>query len=120
MLRGAGDFKNRTVVEYATLDVHIKNRLLPVNLRHAHYESDADFVVTLGVSPTGRLTNKGVYLDSVELAEEFAEHLTSVFDKRKYKSNYEIKVVVRKSTCTKTVTRHKIADSQKVREYLAK
>ncbi|RMT48303.1 hypothetical protein ALP47_200117 [Pseudomonas savastanoi] len=53
----AGDFPNKSVVEYATIKVEIPHRLVPINLRNEHYE-DADLVKGLSVSPIWRLSTK--------------------------------------------------------------
>jgi hypothetical protein len=82
-LRDAGDFKNKSVVEYATLRVEMPSRLVPSNLRDGHYGDD-DIVKGLYSTPTGRLSYKTLYLDSRELAEQFAEHLTRLFQSRLY------------------------------------
>ncbi len=58
LLRKLGDFPNRGVVEYATLRVRIKNSLLPQNLRSYHWEHDDNSMITVGVSPVGRLRGK--------------------------------------------------------------
>lgn len=118
MLRKLGEFPNKGVVEYATINVSIKNALLPSNLRSDHWEHDESSMVTLSVSPSGRLRGKPIYLESLELAEEFSHFIHQQFSKRKYKSNYSLEVVVETSTHGKTITRWKAEDSQKVKDVL--
>ncbi|MHA3980993.1 hypothetical protein [Acinetobacter venetianus] len=119
MLRKLGDFPNRNAVEYATLLVHIKNYLLPQNLRSYHWEHDEDSMIIVGVSSNGRLCRKSVYLDSLELAEDFAIYLHELFKKRKYNSDYRIELIVETTFSGKTVSRWKEIDSKKVREVLS-
>ncbi|MGR0306385.1 hypothetical protein [Acinetobacter beijerinckii] len=119
MLRKLGDFPNRNTVEYATLLVHIKNNLLPQNLRSYHWEHDENSTIIVGVSSTGRLCKKSVYLDSLELAEDFAVYLHELFKKRKYNSDYRIELLVDTTSSGKTVSRWKEIDSQNVRDLLS-
>lgn len=58
MLRQLGDFPNRSVVEYATINVRVKNEFLPKNLYSYHWEDDENSMITLSVSPNGRLRGK--------------------------------------------------------------
>lgn len=117
-LRKAGDFPNKSVVEYATIKVEIPHRLVPINLRNEHYE-DADLVKGLSVSPTGRLSYKTLYLDSKELAEKLAERLTDLFKNRPYRDYYKLAVSVERTTMTVTATKGKIKHSDQVASYLA-
>ncbi|KPW51947.1 MULTISPECIES: hypothetical protein [Pseudomonas syringae group] len=117
-LRKAGDFPNKSVVEYATIKVEIPHRLVPTNLRNEHYE-DADLVKGLSVSPTGRLSYKTLYLDSKELAEKLAERLTDLFKNRPYRDHYKLAVSVERTTMTVTATKGKIKHSDQVASYLA-
>lgn len=55
-LRNAGDFKNKSVVEYATIRVELLHRLVPSNLQDGHYRND-DIVKGLYATPTGPLAN---------------------------------------------------------------
>ncbi len=116
MLRKQGDFPNRSVVEYATVLIRVRNDLLPQNLRSYHWEHDDNSMITVGVSPAGRLRGKSIYLDSIELAEQFAAFLHQQFEKRKYKSNYTIEVLVDTTSQGKTVIRWKEFDSRDVRD----
>ena len=84
MLRQLGDFPNRSFVEYATINVRVKNEFLPKNLRSYHWEHDENSMITLSVSPSGRLRGKSIYLESLELAEEFSGFLHQLFSQRKY------------------------------------
>ena len=118
MLRQLGDFPNRSVVEYATINVRVKNEFLPKNLYSYHWEDDENSMITLSVSPNGRLRGKSIYLESLELAEEFSSFLHQVFSQRKYKSDYSLDVVVETSSRGKTISRWKAEDSQKVRDVL--
>ena len=118
MLRQLGDFPNRSVVEYATINVRVKNEFLPKNLHSYHWEDDENSMITLSVSPNGRLRGKSIYLESLELAEEFSSFLHQVFSQRKYKSDYSLEVVVETSSRGKTISRWKAEDSQKVRGLL--
>ncbi|WP_228129562.1 hypothetical protein [Acinetobacter colistiniresistens] len=119
MLRKLGEFPNRNTVEYATLLVYIKNVLLPQHLRSYHWEHDEDSMIIVGVSSNGRLCRKSVYLDSLELAEDFAIYLHELFKKRKYNSDYRIELLVETTSSGKTVSRWKEIDSKKVREVLS-
>jgi hypothetical protein len=114
----AGDFPNKSVVEYATVKVEIPHRLVPSNLRNEHYEDD-DVVKGLSVSPTGRLSYKTLYLDSKELAEKFAERLADLFKSRPYRDHYKLAVSVERTTMTVTATKGKIKHSDQVTSYLA-
>ena len=118
MLRQLGDFPNRSFVEYATINVRVKNEFLPKNLRSYHWEHDENSMITLSVSPSGRLRGKSIYLESLELAEEFSGFLHQLFSQRKYKADYSLEVVVETSSRGKTISRWKAEDSQKVRDVL--
>lgn len=118
MLRQLGDFPNRSVVEYATINVRVKNEFLPKNLYSYHWEDDENSMITLSVSPNGLLRGKSIYLESLELAEEFSSFLHQVFSQRKYKSDYSLEVVVETSSRGKTISRWKAENSQKVRGLL--
>ncbi|MUK79121.1 hypothetical protein GNP84_19810 [Aliivibrio fischeri] len=118
MLRQLGDFPNKRVVEYATINVHIKNGLLPINLRSYHWEHDENSMVTVSVSPTGRLREKSIYLESLELAEEFSVYLHKQFSQRKYKLDYSLEVIVETSSRGKSISRWKTNDSQEVKVLL--
>jgi hypothetical protein len=117
-LRSAGDFPNKSAVEYATIRVEIPHRLIPSNLRNPHYR-DEDIVVGLYASPTGRLSYKTLYLDSIELAERFAAHLHQVFQSRPYASEYALKVEVITTTQKVTATKGKAKHSAAVAEMLS-
>lgn len=117
-LRKAGDFPNKSVVEYATIKVEIPHRLVPTNLRNEHYQ-DEDLVQGLSVSPTGRLSYKTLYLDSKELAEKLAERLADLFKNRPYRDHYKLAVSVERTTMTVTATKGKIKHSNQVASYLA-
>lgn len=118
-LRNAGDFKNKSVVEYATIRVEMPSRLVPLNLRDGHYRDD-DVVKGLYSTPTGRLSYKTLYLDSRELAEQFAEYLTRLFRSRIYSDDFEIKLEVLTTTQTVTATKGKIKHSAIVRETISR
>ncbi|MCS0003619.1 hypothetical protein NB535_01620, partial [Vibrio parahaemolyticus] len=83
MLRKLGDFPNRSVVEYATVLIRVRNDLLPQNLRSYHWEHDDNSMITVSASPAGRLRGKSIYLDSIELAEQFAAFFASTVRKTK-------------------------------------
>lgn len=117
LLRQAGDYPNKSVVEYATVEVRIPNELLPSNLQHTGQAGETP--ITLSVSPSGRLTNKTLYLNSVELTERFAAHLANLFDSRKYAGHYELRVCVMTTTKTTTATKGKVEHSARVAEVLA-
>lgn len=114
MLRSAGDFPNKTVVEYATVAAKLLHRDLPSNLQDKHCTDES--MVSLSFSPTGRLTYKELFLDSIELANAFAEHLKTLVDKRSY--NVEISVSVQTSTWTKRTTAKRKEHSEIVRRKL--
>ncbi|HHY0535835.1 hypothetical protein NB575_16340, partial [Vibrio parahaemolyticus] len=119
MHRKLGDFPNRSVVEYATVLIRVRNDLLPQNLRSYHWEHDDNSMITVSASPAGRLRGKSIYLDSIELAEQFAAFLHQQFEKRKYKSNYTIEVLVDTTSQGKTVSHWKESDSRDVRDVLS-
>lgn len=114
LLKEAGDFPNRHIVEYSTISVSIPNKFLPVNLKSYDFGSEDNTLIFLGVSSTGRLSNKFLYLNSVELAEKFVEHLKLKFRNRSYKNSFVFKVSVLTVSSPKLVTRYKIRDSEKV------
>lgn len=116
-LREAGDFPNKSSVEYATIKVEIPHKLIPSNLRNPHYRDD-DIVQGLYVSPTGRLSYKILYLNSVELAEQFMGHLHSLFKNRPYANNYNLELEVKTTTQKVTVTKGKVKHSAQVQETL--
>jgi hypothetical protein len=116
-LRSAGDFPNKSVVEYATVRVEIPHRLVPSNLRNPHYRDD-DVVAGLYASPTGRLSYKTLYLDSFELAERFAAHLHQAFQTRPYANEYVLKVDVITTTQKITATKGRVKHSAAVAETL--
>ena len=117
LLRQAGDYPNKSVVEYATIEVRIPNALLPSNLQYPDLAGETP--ITLSVSPSGRLTNKTLYLNSAVLAEQFAAHLRNLFDARKYSGHYELGVCIKTTTMTVTATKGKVAHSARVAEELA-
>jgi hypothetical protein len=116
-LRKAGDFPNTAIVEYATVQVEIPHKLIPVNLRNEFYEDD-DPVKDLFVSPTGRLSYKRLYLDSEILAQQFAASLVELFKNRPYRDHYKMAVTVERTTMTVTATKGKIKHSALVASYL--
>lgn len=117
-LRKAGDFPNKSVVEYATIKVEIPHRLVPVNLRQEFYE-DNDIVKGLYVSPTGRLSYKTLYLESEDLAKKLAQRLAELFKNRPYRDHYKLVVSIEHTTMTVTATKGKIKHSEQVASYLA-
>ncbi|WP_205300068.1 hypothetical protein [Pantoea sp. Tr-811] len=118
VLRKAGDFPNKSIVEYATIKVEIPHRLVPSNLRDEFYEDD-DLVKGLTVSPTGRLSYKTLYLDSAELAQKLATRVAELFKNRPYRDHYKLEVSVERTTMTVTATKGKIKHSALVASYLA-
>lgn len=117
LLREAGDFPNKSTVEYATIKVEIPHKLIPSNMTNPHYRDD-DIVQGLYPSPTGRLSYKTLYLNSIELAESFAEHLRSLFKKRPYASSYNLKIEISTTTAKVTATKSKAKHSAQVNETL--
>jgi len=118
IMRSAGDFKNKSAVEYATVKVEIPSRLAPANMQDPQYEPD-DTIQSVYASPTGRLTFKTLYLDSVELAEQFVAHLTHQFKNRPYRNEFAIKIEVVTTTQTVTATNGKLKHSALVRQTLS-
>lgn len=118
IMRSAGDFNDKSAVEYATVKVEIPSRLAPANMHDSHYEPD-DNIQSVYASPTGRLTSKPLYLDSVELAEQFVAHLTHLFKNRTYRNEFAIKVEVVTTTQTVTATKGKLKHSALVRQTLS-
>ncbi len=114
LLRQAGDFGNSSVVEYATINITIPNEYLPENLQHNNWDVNDDTLITLSVSPSGRLSKKQLYLNSIELVNSFFVYLESIFTKRSYKDNYKMEIVVDTSTWMKRVTKAKDEHSEKV------
>jgi len=117
-LRQSGDFPNNRVVEYATINITIPDRLLPNNLKEPHWAIDDDSFITLSISPTGRLTHKEIVLESTELAEQFVEHLKNKLKGRSYGNHYKILVTVKTDTRTKTITKQKLQHSELVKKEL--
>lgn len=118
MLREAGDFNNTSIVEYATIEVVVPNAFLPKNLRVLSWDCGDDTLIKLSVSPTGRLTNKYIHLDSLELAQTFAIYIRELFLARSYSDNYQLDIIVLRSSKTKMTTKKKYQHSQKVKEFL--
>ena len=118
LLREAGDFPNKSSVEYATIKVEIAHKLIPSNLKNPHYNDD-DIVQGLYVSPTGRLTYKTLYLNSTDLAEQFINFLHATFKNRSYKNNYSLKLEVKTTTQKVTATKGKAKHSSQVSEVLS-
>ncbi|MDG9929051.1 MULTISPECIES: hypothetical protein [unclassified Pseudomonas] len=118
-LRSAGDFPNKSVVEYATVRVEIPHRLIPSNLSNPHYR-DEDIVAGLYASPTGRLSYKTLYLDSVELAERFVAYLRQLFQNRPYAHDFALKIEVITTTQKVTATKGRAKHSAAVAETLQK
>jgi len=118
LLRKAGDFKNNFVVEYATIEIIIPNVFLPKNLQCLSWDCEDDTLIKLSVSPTGRLTNKNLYLESLELTEKFVIYLRKLFLTRSYADKYKINLIVSTTTKVKTTTKKKDQHSQKVKELL--
>ncbi len=74
LLRQAGDFPNRSVVEYATVDVIIPNGRLPDSLIEPRESLSTK--VRLSVTTTKcRLTYGELVLESEDLAKQFVGHL---------------------------------------------
>ncbi|WP_246228248.1 hypothetical protein [Pseudomonas nitroreducens] len=117
-LRSAGDFPNKSAVEYATIRVRIPHRLIPSNLQNPHYRDD-DIVDGLYATPTGRLSYKTLYLDSVELAERYVAYLHQAFQRRPYASNYSLHVEVVTTTQKVTATKGRAKHSAAVAETLS-
>lgn len=117
-IRNAGDFKNKSVVEYATIRVELPHRLVPSNLQDAHYQND-DIVKGLYATPTGRLSYQTLYLDSRELAERFATYLNRLFQNRPYAAEFELKLEILTTTQTVTATKGKIKHSALVTQTLS-
>tara|TARA_R110000868_G_scaffold234868_3_gene488542 strand:- start:552 stop:947 length:396 start_codon:yes stop_codon:yes gene_type:complete len=117
LLREAGDFQNKSTVEYATIKVEIPHKLIPSNMINPHYR-DEDIVQGLYPSPTGRLSYKTLYLNSLELAESFVEYLHSLFKNRPYANSYNLKIEVKTTTEKVTATKGKAKHSAQVNETL--
>ena len=117
LLREAGDFPNKSTVEYATIKVEIPHKLIPSNMINSHYR-DEDIVQGLYPSPTGRLSYKVLYLNSVELAESLVEHLHYLFNNRPYANSYSLKIEVKTTTEKVTATKGKAKHSAQVLETL--
>jgi hypothetical protein len=111
----AGEFKNLSAVEYATIRIAIPRGYLPTNLKIERWGPDGEMVTGLYPSPSGRLSWKELYLDNDDLAYQFREYLHRIFDGRKYGDNYSLSVEIKTSTCTKTVTKLKLKHSAGVR-----
>jgi len=120
MLRKAGDFPNKSVVEFATIIVSMPNAMLPLNVKYEHWDIDDETIVAVSVGPSGKLSYKLIILESIELAEEFVNFLKIKFEKREYKGTYNIEVKVDSSTSTKTITKLKENHSESVRSTLKK
>lgn len=118
MLRKAGDFPNKTIVEYATITVKLPNYALPKNLQLLDGGQCENSVIYVGVSPRGRLSRVGCCIESLELAEQFAERIKGIFEKRSYKDLYTLDIEVLTSSCTKMTTKYKQRDSDAIRAFL--
>jgi hypothetical protein len=117
-LSEAGEFKNLSAVEYATIRIAIPRGYLPTNLKIDHWGPDDEMVKCLYPSPSGRLSWKELYLDDDDLAYQFREYLHEIFESRKYCDNYTLNVEIKTSTSTKTVTKLKLKHSAQVRDTL--
>jgi hypothetical protein len=117
-LRQAGDFPNNRVVEYATINITVPDRLLPNNLKEPHWAIDDDSPITLSISPNGRLTHNEIVLESTELAEQFVKHLKVKLNGRSYSNHYKMQVTVKTDTRTKTMTKKKLQHSELVKKEL--
>lgn len=117
LLREAGDFPNKSTVEYATIKVEIPHKLIPSNMVNPHYR-DEDIAQGLYPSPTGRLSYKVLYLNSVELAENLVEYLHSLFKNRPYANSYALKIEVKTTAERATATKGKAKHSALVTETL--
>lgn len=117
LLREAGDFPNNSIVEYATIKVEIPHKLLPSNMINPHH-GDEEIVQGLYPSSTGRLSYKTLYLNSIELAENFVEYLHSLFKNRPYANSYNLKIEVKTTTEKVTATKGKAKHSAQVKETL--
>lgn len=122
LLRSAGDFPNKSAVEYATILIDVQEDKVPVNLLpEGHSGCLADgpgYVGHFYPSPTGRLMNKELFLDSVELAERFCDWLRAAFTGRPYADGYRMAVEVRTTTSKVTATKGRMKHSAAVRELL--
>jgi hypothetical protein len=118
LLREAGQFPNRSTVEYATIRAQLPNRLLPSNLHLPDIADDE--LISLYVSPSGRLTSKTLFLNSFELAQQFMSLLHKVFEKRPYAEEYNLKIEVATTSMTANATKRKSKHSLLVAETLAK
>jgi len=118
LLREAGDFPNKSAVEYATIRVDMPCKLVPSNLKGEGYD-DNDNVSGLYVSPTGRLTYKTLYLNSVELAEQFIQYLHALFKNRPYAQHYVLRLEVTTTSQKVTATKGKLKHSAQVAEVLS-
>ncbi|MBT0587963.1 hypothetical protein [Alteromonas oceanisediminis] len=109
ILRSAGDFPNKSVVEYATVVVKLRMRDIPESLQNEHCHEDS--IVHLFLSSNLRLTFKEMYLDSKELAQKFKEFADIKLKKRTYtaKTFVEVRTSTRKITTTAMRAKHSIA-----------
>lgn len=98
--------------EYITIFVSLPNGLIPQNLRESTVGLES--IGRMGISPNGRLRYRHLFLDSIELANEFVEYLHGIFKKRKYKNDYKIEIMTRIGSPKMTV-RYKKRDSDLVR-----
>jgi hypothetical protein len=81
--------------EYATILISIPDRLMPKNLQGTdHFWKGHGALQTVSVSPTGRLTNKQLMIESIELANRFSVYLKEKFKDRSYGNECKIKVTV--------------------------
>ena len=103
--------------EYITIVVKVPNGLVPKNLQECTCGDNS--IRRIGVSPNGRLRNGDLYLDSIELANDFSEYLHQIFSKRKYKDHYKIEIKTCIGTPKRTI-KYKERDSNLVRHNLKK
>ncbi|WP_217519038.1 hypothetical protein [Vibrio metschnikovii] len=105
---------------YATVHVWVKNSILPSNLQSYHWEDNEESEVRLSVSPKGRLRVKPIYLNSIELAADFVEHLKLIFAKRNYNEAYRIEIEIVSKSQSKHIRRWKEVDSEEVFQQINK
>ena len=118
LLREAGDFPNKSIVEYATVRIDMPCKLVPSNLKDEGYNNN-DNVSGLYVSPTGRITYKTLYLNSIELAEQFIQYLHTLFKNRPYAQHYTLRLEVTTTSQKVTATKGKLKHSAQVAEVLS-
>ncbi|OLQ90108.1 hypothetical protein BIY22_03630 [Vibrio panuliri] len=118
-LKHAGEFLNPALVEYAVISITMPDGYVPRHHRLIDYGVPKEAIRHLSVTSRGRLTlESGCYIESIELAEQFAEKLTVLFSKRHYRYVYKMKIEINVSDRTNFTTTKKTKDSEAIKKFI--